>query len=116
MNYTLIANTVVMVAAGLMFIFYPGFLVLSEDEYAHMMARSFGVACVSCGLLSGLLYTLTEYLHAKQLGFATLSLFHFGTFLVQLVAFLDGLIPVFIPLLHLLFAVMFVSYTVKYNK
>jgi hypothetical protein len=80
------------------------------------MGRSFGVACISYGMLSGLVYTLKEYLHAKQLGFATLSVFHFGTFLVQLVAFLDGLLPVFIPLIHLFFTVMFITYTVKYSK
>src|SRR5688572_905677 len=108
MNYMLYANTAVMGVAGFMFIFFPGILVLSEDEYVFVMGRSFGVACISMGLLSGLLITLNDSHHTKQLGFTTLSLFHFGTFFVQFVAFLDGLIPLFAPVIHLIFAVAFI--------
>jgi hypothetical protein len=116
MNYSLYANTLIMAVAGLMFIFFPSFLVLSEDDYAKIMGQSFGVACLSYSLMSGLVFTLKDYLHAKQLGFACLYFFHFGTFFIQLIAFLDGFLPVFIPLIHLFFAITFVSFTFKYYR
>jgi hypothetical protein len=115
-NIVLIVHTFLMGMAGGLFIFFPGILILTDDNYALMMGRSFGVACVTQGLLSGLTYSFKHYLHARQVGYATLSLFHVGTFAIQLMAWVEGLLPIPVAVFHLIFASTFIFLTIKNRK
>jgi hypothetical protein len=116
MYIVLMAHTFVMGIGGILFIFFPELLILTSDNYALMMGRTFGVACMTQGLLSGLIFSFKHYLHAKQVGYATLSLFHVGVGVVHIMSWLEGLFPGILALFHLFFAAVFIYLTIKHRR
>jgi hypothetical protein len=111
----LIAHTIIIGLIGLAFIFNP--TILAEgSEVQNIMTQSFGVACVATTVLSSLMLTMEGHKHVKQLGVATLTSFHFGLFVVHLMGWMEDVSPFAFPVVHLIFLLLFVILTIKYNK
>ena len=112
----LIINAGVLIVAGLVFTFLPNVFVHSNDHIAELMGRAFGVATLAIGFLSGLSATIDKHKHVNQLVFASLTVYHIGLTIITTIGYIEGQLPVLMPVTHGVFALLFVALTVKNNR
>jgi hypothetical protein len=109
MRILLIANTIFEITIGCLFLLFPT-LILKNNELAISFLRVIGCSAVALGTLSFLMLPLEE---AKQLkpGLIALSTFHSLVAIALISNFTDNITSSLLIIVHLLFAVSFVSVT-----
>lgn len=102
--------------AGGWFAFFPETLLLTEDHYALMLGRLFGAACLSQAFLSGLIVSFKNYIHARQIGLISLTIFHAGVTIIQTMAWVEKLFPLALAIIHLIWMSLFVALIIKLRQ
>lgn len=111
MRILLITNTVFEIIIGCLFLLFPT-LLLKNNELAISFLRVIGCGAVALGSLSFLMLPLSKPKELKP-GLIALSTFHSAVAIALISNFTDGITSSLLIIVHLLFAVSFISVTWK---
>lgn len=103
----LIANTVFEGAIGMIMLFASQVFFKGGNELTVAVARSFGFAALAIATLS-LTMLLTKNDNSRH-GLITLAVFHIGLTISQAINFQQNIAPLPVVLIHLIFAILFIS-------
>ncbi len=111
MRILLIANTIFEIIIGCLFLLFP-YLILKNNELATSFLRVVGCGAVALGTLSFLMLPLKELKELKP-GLIALSTFHTLVAITLISNFTNDVTNSLLIIVHLLFAVLFISVTSK---
>ena len=110
----LLANTIFETIIGVAMIFFGQYVLRTQDSLTLAVARIFGVAVISIAAMSFVLLVFLRRNKGALLGgFVTLSIFHFGMAMVQAYNFTQGHANFADPIVHAIFAFLFIASLVK---
>ncbi|MEI6221708.1 MAG: hypothetical protein WCP97_02995 [bacterium] len=113
MRIVLLANTVFEAGVGFVMIFIPTLFLNSTNELVFAVGRSLGFASASIAVLSFSMLLKKPNKTFLSMGFTTLTVFHVGLTVSQLINFVEWLSPLYMVIIHAVFAGASAVYLVK---